>query len=150
MTKITSRMVLILGILAVLMVSVAGCTSSNSPTAQPTTQATAAPSAAASALTVTCNGSTDAAIFQNTAPTLGANTDVVTMSVDVKPTDACVKFHWNIDGTVSIPVVYNTCQGSTAVWGTRGMFNGAHEINAVFDGNSQYPPVTLTGRFVIA
>ena len=44
MTKITLKMVLMLGVLAVLIVSVAGCTSSNSPTAQPTTQATVAPS----------------------------------------------------------------------------------------------------------
>jgi hypothetical protein len=43
MTKTTVKMVLIIGLLAVLIVSVAGCTSSNSPTAQPTTQATAAP-----------------------------------------------------------------------------------------------------------
>ena len=141
--SITAITVLLLIVVSLL---VAGCTTSN--TSSPTPSAT--PSAKASVLTVTWNTSTDAAIFKNATPTLRANTDVVTMAVDVKPTDACVKFHWDRDGTVQIPVVYNTCTMSTAVWGTRGISNGAHEIHAVFDGNSQYPPVTLTGRFVIA
>jgi hypothetical protein len=145
--SITAIIVLLV---VVASLSVAGCATSNTSSPTPTATPSATPSAKASALTVTWNTSTDAAIFQNATPTLHANTDVVTMAVDVKPTDACVKFHWDIDGTVQIPVVYNTCTVSTAVWGTRGMSSGAHEIHAVFDGNSQYPPITQTGRFIIA